>query len=96
MSEQQSLALPADPVAKPTHHDLGCGCRVEMDPDGPVWLTAPCFKHADASMQLEDRVCRLLDAELDEQVRELAGRAPTRIERKPGAVGTFAVTRSAP
>ena len=36
---------------------------------------------------------RLLDAELDERIHELAGRSPTRIERKPGAIGDFAIVR---
>jgi hypothetical protein len=63
----QSLDLPGDPVAKPTHHDLDCGCRVEMDPDGPIWLTAPCAEHtADRS----DGLMRIMGLELDALVHE--------------------------
>ena len=32
--------------------------------------------------------------ELDAQVRELAGRTPTRMERKPGVVGDSAIART--
>lgn len=39
---------------------------------------------------------QLLDAELDDVVRERAGRSPTRLERKAGATGTFAIARSKP
>ena len=45
-------------------------------------MTCACRVDADA-----------LDAELDERIRELAGRSPTRIERKPGVVGDFAIAR---
>lgn len=97
MSEQQQLlALPADTVVKPTHHELGCGCQVELDRDVPTWVVVQCAEHSTASAHLEYRIGRLLDAELDDVIRELAGRAPTRIERKAGAVGTFAVARPTP
>lgn len=61
------------------------------DPCGCVFAD-----HQNRSYHLESRMRQLLDAELDDVVRELAGRAPTRIERKPGAVGTFAITRGKP
>jgi hypothetical protein len=70
---------------------MTCGCRV--DEDGLV--LSLCGEHARAASHFEYRVRQLLDAELDEQVRELAGRSPTRIERKPGAIGDFAIARPA-
>ena len=66
-----------------------CGCA--FDSDGIA--LAQCAENASRSYDLEYRVARLLDAELDDFVRELAGRSPTRIERKPGAVGNFAIAR---
>jgi hypothetical protein len=42
---------------------------------------------------MEYRYRQLLDAELDAVIRELAGRSPGRIERKVGAVGSFAIAR---
>lgn len=71
-----------------------CGCVFE-DPDGGLVLVQ-CAEHQNRSYHLESRMRHLLDAELDDVVRELAGRAPTRIERKPGAVGTFAIARGKP
>jgi len=55
-----------------------------------------CAEHEPDARVFEARVRWLLDRELDEIVRELAGRSPTRLERKPGATGTFAIARSAP
>ena len=74
---------PRDPSA-------ACGCHI--DEDGLV--LSLCGEHARAALHFEYRVRQLLDAELDEHVRELAGRSPTRIERKPGAVGDFAIART--
>jgi hypothetical protein len=68
-----------------------CGCAV--DDDGTATL---CAEHARAAMVNEWRIQQLLDAELDARIRELAGRSPTRIERKPGAIGTFAIARPKP
>jgi hypothetical protein len=68
-----------------------CGCRI--DEDGLV--QALCDEHARAALHFEYRVRLLLDAELDEHVRELAGRSPSRIERKSGAIGDFAIARPA-
>ena len=68
-----------------------CGCRI--DEDGFALFV--CTAHSGAALQNEWRVRRVLDAELDERVRELAGRSPTRLKRKPGAVGDFAIARPA-
>ena len=72
--------------------EASAGCACHIDADGLVQTL--CSEHARAALHFEYRVGRLLDAELDEQVRELAGRSPTRIERKPGAVGDFAIARA--
>lgn len=64
---------------------MTCLCR--NDDDGLI------IEVCDQHRVNEWRVHELLDAELDATVRELAGRSPTRIERKPGAVGDFAITR---
>lgn len=69
-------------------------CACVVDEDG-VYLDV-CANHYSAACSNEYRVRDVLDRELDAVVRELAGRAPTRIERKVGAVGMFAVTRPAP
>jgi hypothetical protein len=69
--------------------DAVCPCRI--DADGMV-LTL-CAEHSSAARQFEWRLRRVLDAELDERLCELAGRSPTRIERKAGAVGRFANAR---
>lgn len=69
MMEQQFLALPADPVAKPTYHELGCGCRVELDPDGPAWVPKPCAEHLAQSEATSHRLMRLMGAELDDLVK---------------------------
>jgi hypothetical protein len=71
-----------------------CGCAFE-DPDGGL-VIVQCPEHQTRSYHLESRMRSLLDAELDDVVRELAGRSPTRIERKPGAVGAFAIARAKP
>jgi hypothetical protein len=65
VSEQQFLPLPADPVAKPTRCDLGCGCRLELDSDSPVWVTAPCAEHA---TDHSGRLMTILGMELDDLV----------------------------
>jgi hypothetical protein len=70
-----------------------CGCVFE-DPDGGL-VIVQCPEQA-RSYHLESRMRSLLDAELDDVVRELAGRSPTRIERKAGAVGNFAIARGNP
>lgn len=68
---------------------MACACIT--DGDGLVLV---CDHHEQATAHMEYRYAQLLDAGLDEVIRELAGRSPTRIERKPGAVGTFAITRT--
>jgi hypothetical protein len=65
-----------------------CTCRI--DEDG---LAVVCAEHETATRHMEYRYGQLLDAELDEVVRELAGRSPVRLERKAGAVGSFAIAR---
>jgi L-asparaginase II len=75
-------------TAAPVIAAVPCGCQ--RDADGLALL---CAEHAPAANHVEHRVRCLLDAELDAVVRELAGRSPTRIERKPGATGTFAIAR---
>lgn len=72
--------------------DPTCLCRI--DPDGI--LEYACDQHKMAMWQFEHRVRQVMDRELDESVKELAGRSPTRVERKPGATGTFAIDRKAP
>jgi hypothetical protein len=68
-----------------------CGCGPRSD--GAFRI---CDRHepyaAGMALNLRDG----LDAELGEVVRELAGRSPTRIERKHGATGDFAIARPAP
>ena len=71
--------------------DPSSTCVCAFDADGIA--LAQCAEHASRSCDLEFRVGRLLDAELVDFVRELAGRSPTRIERKAGAVGNFAIAR---
>jgi hypothetical protein len=66
-----------------------CPCRI--DEDGIV--VELCPPHDATAHQFEWRVRRVLDGELDEVIRELAGRSPTRIERKAGAIGDFAIAR---
>lgn len=66
----------------------GCGC---CQADGLIFTACP--EHRYQWDTFEARVRQLLDHELDERIRELAGRAPRRIERKVGAVGGFAVRR---
>lgn len=79
-------------LAEAAVSDAGsCGCVFE-EPDGGLVLSQ-CAEHQVRSYHLESRMRSLLDAEVDEVVRELAGRSPTRIERKPGAVGSFAIAR---
>jgi hypothetical protein len=64
---------------------MNCLCR--CDADGLIIEVCDQHRMNEWSAQ------RLLDAELDETVRELAGRSPTRIERKPGVTGDFAIAR---
>ena len=66
-----------------------CACRIDAHGYALV-----CAEHEPDARHFEVRVRWLLDRELDEIVRELAGRSPTRLERKPGATGTFAIARS--
>lgn len=66
-----------------------CECRID---DFGVVL-AQCVEHGNRSRHNEWRYRQLLDAELDEVIRDLAGRSPTRIERKAGALGDFAIAR---
>lgn len=68
---------------------MSCGCVI--DEDG--FVHAQCVEHGNQSSHNAWRYRQLLDAELDEVIRELAGRSPTRIERKPGAIGNFAIAR---
>ena len=68
---------------------MTCGCVI--DEDG--FVHAQCVEHRNQSHHNEWRYHQLLDAELDEVIRELAGRSPTRIERKQGAIGNFAIAR---
>lgn len=68
-----------------------CACRTDAH-----GFALGCAEHELAVRHVEYRYRQLLDAELDEVVRELAGRSPTRLERKPGATGTFAIARSTP
>lgn len=67
-----------------------CGCCTDWD--GIIWTA--CASHAVQYDTFQYRVSRVLDAEMDDVVRELAGRQPRRIERKAGAVGDFAVNRA--
>jgi hypothetical protein len=69
--------------------DAACLCRI--DDDGLVDYV--CDQHSMRMWHNEYRMRAELDVELDAVVRELAGRAPTRIERKVGATGTFAIAR---
>lgn len=69
---------------------MSCACVV--DDDGI--LEEVCDQHKMGMWQFEHRVRQVLDHELDETVKELAGRSPTRVERLPGATGTFAITRT--
>lgn len=69
MSEQQSLALAGGAVAKPTDHDLECGCRITVDPDGPMWVVKPCADHLAASEATSHRAMRVMGEELDELVK---------------------------
>lgn len=66
-----------------------CACRI----DERGFVLAQCIEHGNRSRHNEWRYRQLLDAELDGVVRELAGRSPTRVERKAGAVGDFAIAR---
>lgn len=68
-------------------------CLCSVGEDGCI---AVCDQHVMAAWQFEHRVRRVLDAELDAVVREIAGRAPQRIERKVGAIGSFAIARPKP
>lgn len=71
---------------------MSCLCRI--DDDGI--LESACDQHKMGMWQFEHRMRQVLDHELDESVKELAGRSPTRPERKPAATGNFAVARKAP
>lgn len=76
MSEQQSLALTGGAVAKPAHHDLECGCRIVIDPDGPAWVIKPCAEHLAQSEATSHRLMRLMGEELDDLVKHaLTGKA---------------------
>lgn len=55
-----------------------------------------CPEHLAQAYNFEWKAMRLMDAELDAVVKELAGRHPMRIERKVGATGTFAIARGLP
>lgn len=68
---------------------MSCGCVIDQD----GIALAMCAEHETAASYNEYRIRRLLDAELHQVVRELAGRSPTRIERNPGVTGTFAIAR---
>lgn len=65
-------------------------CTCVTDADG---FAAVGECHEQAIAHMEWRYRQLLDAELDQVIRELAGRSPTRIERKQGAIGNFAIAR---
>ena len=65
-------------------------CLCQEADDGTVSV---CDQHVAAAQLNEWRVRCQLDTELDAAVRELAGRSPTRVERKPGATGSFAIAR---
>jgi hypothetical protein len=69
-------------------HPAACTCHI--DEDG---IATVCAEHETAAQHMEYRYGKLLDAELDERIREFAGRSPVRIERKAGAVGDFAIAR---
>lgn len=66
-------------------------CLCVIDADG--FAENVCDKHRMAMWQNEYRMRAELDAELDIVIRELAGRSPTRIERKNAPTGSFAVAR---
>lgn len=66
-------------------------CLCVVDSDG--LLDYCCDQHRMGMWQNERGMRDMLDQELDDVVRELAGRSPTRLERKPVATGNFAVTR---
>lgn len=68
---------------------MTCGCVI--DEDG--FVLDQCVEHRNQSWHNARRYRELLDAELDDVIRELAGRSPTRIERKQGAIGNFAIAR---
>ena len=70
---------------------MTCTCRIHED----GLVLSICDAHAAAAWHHEYHLRCQLDAELDSVVRELAGRSPTRIERKAGATGTFAIARAA-
>lgn len=60
--------------------DLECGCRVEVDPDGPLWVLAMCTEHANLASKLDINLPRLLDHELDVYVAQFSsGRRVKRI-----------------
>lgn len=68
MTEQQWIKLvesSTPPERAPVRQDIECGCRVEVDPDGPVWSIVQCPRHAAESAQVEERIGRALDYELD-------------------------------
>jgi len=72
MTDQQEIDLGTMPAAPaPSVHDLECGCRVEVDPDGPTWAMVQCPRHAAESVQVEERIGRAM--ELDVLVAEAAG-----------------------
>ena len=75
-------------MTEPTNAEQ-CGCST----DDLGFVLAQCVEHGNRSRHSEWRYRQLLDAELDEVIRELAGRSPTRIERKVGATGNFAIAR---
>jgi hypothetical protein len=65
-----------------------CGCRPRDD--GAI---AVCDYHEPHAHNLVYAIRDALDAELGDVVRELAGRSPTRLERKHAATGDFAIAR---
>ncbi len=69
---------------------VGCGCTTDED---ELILTL-CSPHEASAIVFEARITRLLDAEFDGVIRELAGRAPKRLERKVGIVRGSSTERS--